>query len=580
MSTETRLRSRPTRRPTEAPRHDMAVGHKLERAQRCAWTVVWVGTLIAGLNLWSGWTSWTPSSFLAPLFVLVGLGGAAATWRVERVSGWWLQGAALGSVVLATLAQQGVGIHARQYYATDSAAFNQVAAHLLQRGVDPYSSAMDGADRLLQVPSNFWTYLMDGGYVNHLSYPAGSFLLQMPAVLLGFHHEIVDWLDLVAWLATAVLVFFLVPGYCRWVGPLLLIVATFANVFANGGTDAAFLPFLVVAVWQWDRFGADRRSSVVRWLGPIALGLACSIKQTPWFCVPFLVTGVFIEARAADRRPVRVAASYLGVVAAAFAAVNLPFVVWGPRSWLSGITLPFAKPLVADGQGLVSLGLHGPGSGVWLPPLSVAGLLVVVGLWIVFVGWYPALKRSWLFILPVSFFVAPRSLSTYLLDLAPVAIVAAVAVLPAPQSTLHVGSGRTRFGFGLAAASVAAATGVVSAIAFLLPPLSVDVLSVRHSDGGIAFDSVTLSVANDTAATVQPHFMVDLGNSHPGAFWNTAGNRPVVLGPHQQTVVTLYPVTRMGSPGRGQRWIVQAFTPSPDAVSISSTEVWRWGLPG
>ncbi len=137
-----------------------------------------------------------------------------------------------------------------------------------------------------------------------------------------------------------------------------------------------------------------------------------------------------IEARRGGRRPLPTAAAYLAVVVGIFLAVNRPFIVWSPVAWARGTFLPFLQPLVADGQGLVTLVLHGFAHGVSLPLLTVAGLLVLLSLLVAFVVAYPVMKRIWLILLPLSFFVAPRSLSSYLLDLYPAALVAAVSVAP------------------------------------------------------------------------------------------------------------------------------------------------------
>ena len=215
-----------------------------------------------------------------------------------------LQLSALGMVVASTLANQGIGIHTRRFYSTDSAAFNQVGAKLLLHGIDPYAATLGSAAKLLKAPAQFWTYTVAGGHVDHVSYPAGSILLQVPALALGFHHEVVDWLDLLAWVVTGVLIFALLPASVRWLATLLLLAPAFSGVFGSGGTDAAFLPFLVLAVWRWDRYGLGRSAGVARWMGPVALGLACSIKQTPWFCIPFLAIGLAVEARMSGRAAV------------------------------------------------------------------------------------------------------------------------------------------------------------------------------------------------------------------------------------------------------------------------------------
>ena len=324
---------------------------------------------------------------------------------------------------------------------------------------------------LLKVPAQFWTYTVNGGHVDHVSYPAGSILLQMPALALGFHHEVVDWLDLFAWIVTGVIIFVLLPTSIRWIAPLLLLAPAFTGVFSSGGTDAAFLPFLVLAVWRWDRFGLGRSAGVARWMGPVALGLACSIKQTPWFCVPFIAVGLVIEARRSGRSPVRTVVRYVAIVAGVFAVVNLPFVIWQPRPpGRGGPSCPSLQPLIADGQGLVTLVLHGIAHGVSLPLLTLAGLLVMVAELAAMAIWYPAMKRIWLLVLPLAFFVATRSLSTYLADLYPAAIVAAVSVAPAPRAVMAGARGRLRMPVGLVAIVPAVAAVCAGVLAFWSPP--------------------------------------------------------------------------------------------------------------
>ena len=50
-----------------------------------------------------------------------------------------LQLSALATSLAATLGHEGIGIHVRQYYSTDSGAFNQVAAQLALHGANPYT---------------------------------------------------------------------------------------------------------------------------------------------------------------------------------------------------------------------------------------------------------------------------------------------------------------------------------------------------------------------------------------------------------------------------------------------------------
>jgi uncharacterized membrane protein len=545
--------------------------------ERCAWSLVWLGTVLSGLAFWGSWSSWPPGGYLAPLIVVLGIVGTAATWLVRDPRGLVLQVAALVASLAATLGHEGIGIHVRHYYSTDSGAFNQVAAHLLVHGENPYTSSLASASNLLQTPVDYWTYTAAGGHITAVSYPAGSFLMEVPALLLGFHHQITDWVDLLAWLVTGALIFVLLPASLRWIGPLLVAVPLYADVFGSGGTDAVFLPFLVLAVWRWDRFCAGRGAGLARWVGPVALGLACSIKQTPWFCVPFLVVALFLEARASGRPPVRIAAGYLAIVAGVFGAVNLPFIIWQPAAWARGTVLPFDRPLVADGQGLVTLALHGVVRGASLPLLSVVSALVFVSLLAALVVWYPGMKRIWMLLLPLTFFVGARSLLTYLIDLFPAAIVAAASVA-AVSRPAHVRSvGRLRTPFALAALVPAAAAVVVAVLAFSAPPLQLEVKSFYSTNAATLLDSVTVDVHNTTAHTVEPHFMVTIGSSHPTGFWHTPDRRPVVLGPHASAVVILRPPVFTGAPTHGSYWLVQAYTSSPAALSSSPLQHWHLG---
>lgn len=561
---------------TPAPLITNGMAGGSDTVDRTIWSLVWLGVLSGGIALWGSWSSWSVGGIAAPLITLIGVVGLVATWLVPDPRSSLLQMAALGAAVVTILSGQGVSIHDRRFYNTDAAAFDQVAARVLAHGSNPYTTTMASAARLLHVPADFWTYTVTGTFVDHVSYPAGSFLIDVPAYVLGFHHEVVDWVDLYAWIVTGVLVFFLLPVTLRWLGVLLLLTPAFVGTFGSGGTDAAFLPFLVLAVWRWDRFGCGRTAGWARWVGPVALGVACSIKQTPWFCLPFLVVGIWMEAHRDGRRPGRVVAGYLAIVGSVFVAVNLPFIVWQPVAWARGTLLPFRTPLIPDGQGLVTLALHGVARGVSLPLLTAAGGLVLLTVLLAFVVWYPAMKRIWMLVVPVIFFVAPRSLSTYLLDLVPAALVAAVSVAPARRPEGQA-AGRRGGLPGLAVGISALASLVFAILAFVSPPLQISVQSVGTSGGATALDSVTVTVRNDTDRSVTPHFMVDVADTHPAGFWHPAHDRNFSLGPHRSSRVTLYPASFTGSPLHGSRWLVEAYTTSPDALSTSTPQLWRLG---
>jgi hypothetical protein len=560
----------PDSTPAEAPTGALV--------ERCGWSLVWLGVLIVGLDFWGAWTSWAGATVVAPLLVVAGVAGAAAVWWVRTPVTPVVRLTGLVGGLLAVAVPQGAGIHARQFYTTDSAAFDQVAARALVHGSDPYTTSMAPASNLLLSPWQYWSYTVDGGHVAHVSYPAGSFLMEAAAMVLGFHHAVTDWVDLGAWLVTGVLLYLMLPAAIRWVSVLVLLTPTYTHMFGSGGTDALFLPFLVLAVWRWDRFAVGRAADLTRWIGPVALGVACTIKQTPWFCVPFLVIGVWLESRQHDRDPWRVAAAYLGTVASAFVVINLPFIVWQPSAWARGSLLPLTQPLVADGQGVVTLALHGLTGGVLLPLLTAAGVVALVALLIAYVAWFPRMRRVWLFALPLVLLLPARSLSSYLLDCFPAALVAAVTVRPAADGHASPAPPSRRWaaaGVGTALAGVA----VLVVVAFASAPLHLSVRGFRTTDQGLALNRVTVTVHNGSDRPEHPHFLVSISGNHPTGFWTTVDGRPVVLGPGSTDTVVLVAPHYTWSPTFGSYWLVEAYTTGPDALSTSPIQQWKLGTP-
>lgn len=549
-----------------------AQGHHL--IERAAWSLVWLAILTTGVDVWSEWSAWPGMAIVSPLIVLTGIVGTTVVWSVRDPTSLLVQRFGFAAASATLLVGQGVAITTRRYYSTDSAAFNHVSSQLLLDGHNPYASSLAGAAQYLHPASSFWTYTVDGGHVTSISYPAGSFLLQAPLMALGVHHLPTDWLDLAAWLAAGVLLFVLLPTRIRWLAPVLMLSAVFVGSFANGGTDALYLPFLVLAVWRWDRFATSNPQGLARWLSPVALGIACSIKQGPWFCVPFLLLGVALEARAANLGVLRTTTRYALITGAVFLAINMPFIVWSPSQWWHAVLLPLTTHFVPDGQGLVSLALHGLSGGVDLTLLSLGGALVLLTLLAAMFVWYPALKRSWLFLLPLALFVPGRSLTNYLVDFVPVALVAASSVrrASAPARTTSRTTARLFVGVPLVA-------GVVVAIlAFGSAPLSVRIDSFTTADSLQRFASITVTVRNHSSRSLSPRFMIALDGGHPTGFWKRSLDRgSLPLAPGATATFTIRPPGWIWAPQRADYWLVDAYTSSPYALSTSTPNRWPLG---
>ena len=73
--------------------------------------------------------------------------------------------------------------------------------------------------------------------------------------------------------------------------------------------------------------------------------------------------------------------------AAVFVVVNLALHPLVTVRLADGTLLPFVQPLVADGQGLVTLALHGLTGGVVMPWLAAAAGLALVAVLVAFALW-------------------------------------------------------------------------------------------------------------------------------------------------------------------------------------------------
>ncbi|MGH9043590.1 MAG: hypothetical protein ACRDVP_01910 [Acidimicrobiales bacterium] len=545
--------------------------------ERCAWTLVWLGVLVGAVELWGSWWSWPPITVLAPALVALALVGMLICWCTDTPRSLLHQGLAILGALAAVGAPQVATIHNRLYYLTDAAALDHVAARVLVAGRNPYAGTLGAAASLLKVPSDFWTYTVGGGHIANVSYPAGSFLAYSPAFALGFHHQVVDWMDLYAWLASGLLLFFLLPRRIRWVGALIVVTGFFTTIFAGGETDAIYIPLAMLALYRWDRFALGRSAGVVRWMGPIALGIACTIKQTPWFLVPLLLIGLFIESHRAGGRWLRVTTSYLLVVLGVFSVVNLPFIIWGADRWWHGISTPLTQPLVADGQGLVSLALHGLTGGADLGLMLWASAAAYLGVLVAFALFYDWLKGLLVVLVPIAFFFAPRSLTGYLVDLVPIAIIGLLSVhwpskRPAPLKNPR----KRRLGHALLT-GIGAATAALSSFSLVGAPLALHVTSATIDTSQQGFLAVTLSVTNATNASLRPHFMVDVGGPHPSGFWLPKNGGDVVVAPHSSKTVTLVPPAPTYLPPYASHYVISAYS-SPRFLSTTA-QTWHNYLP-
>ncbi len=523
------------------------------------WSVVAVMLVFSGLQAWAGQLQFGLSLLASACLILGGLGSLVVIWlrfRVDLpVQLVLFLGAAVGFAVITTL----VILH-DPTYGTDEIAFDQYAAQLALHGADPYLRSMGPALGLFHVPDIYRTYLMTGGQVTRLSYPAGSFLAYLPFLAMGMHMQAAILVDGLAWVVGMALVWRLVPQTIGWVAPLLMLGVVYMGYAAGGVTDTLYVPLLVLAMWRWDRFADPAELSLARWIGPLALGIACAVKQTPWFLVPFLLIAIYQEARTRGADPRRVVARYALFVAAPFVAINADYLAHAPEAWIHSVILPLTAQTEPAGEGLVAFTIfqHAGGQLIFY---TVAGVAALVACIFAFVGWYKLLKRSWLFLLTIVFFWPTRSLGEYLIMLLPAALVGAISVRPGGWA----GWRPARYAVAVGVTAMA----VMAVLALTLPPyLSLRVLS-EHSTGALqTVDKLTLKVTNNSGRTTSPRYAVT-PTGQISSFWEKIGG-PSRIGPHSSAVVTLVAPDFQSMPPIVGGFIVDALTANPTQLATTS----------
>ncbi|XUX00859.1 MAG: hypothetical protein TUN42_02425 [Dehalogenimonas sp.] len=233
---------------------------------------------------------------------------------------------------------------------------------------------------------------------SRLSYPAGSFLISVPFVLAGMDNmQVVVGIFLVAAIAFGL---WRVPRGSRLIFALAAAVSLELWITGLIGLEKRLVvfPFMIAG---WLLIPKHPK------LAMLLLGAGAAAYQTVWFLVPF--ASLYSYHFWGIKRTV----AGLGLAVAAFAAINLPFIISDPTTWFTSVMAPMIDPLYPLGVGLVSLtetGIVNIQSSVVFTVLEIAAL--AGGLW-----WYYKNGSKYpstgllLAILPV--FFAWRSLGSY-----------------------------------------------------------------------------------------------------------------------------------------------------------------------
>lgn len=320
----------------------------------------------------------------------------------------------------------GLALHALtsdvlSHYASDALAFNQYSAQLLLHGRDPYGADMTPAYAQFGVPLGARTPSLQGGLVTIQSYPALGFLVYVPFLLVGISNVL--WVNVALLVAAVLLAYALVPPESRIAAGVLVVAVQEFVYFALGAvTDIVWVVPMVAVAACWD--------AAPEWAA-LWLGIACAVKQAPWFVVPLALV-FWWRVAANSAAPPKRYARLVGIFSAAFLVPNLAFIIWNAPAWLRGVFGPLSAHPRPFGTGFVQLLASGA-----LPPavalLTLPWIFALAICLYVYVR-YPQ-KYRWLPFLtaPVVLFFGPLSTANYFMYWPLVAYVYAARMAPAAE---------------------------------------------------------------------------------------------------------------------------------------------------
>ena len=530
------------------------------------------GVIIAWAFLLFGYNDSYP--WMSLVEVALGLGGivvvATALARTDDDVPTWLGALALVLSCAAFFTWCWIQIRVAPSYGTDESAFDQYAAYLFTHGHNPYTSSMAPAFPMFHVSPDGFTFRLDGTAVTQLSYPALSFLIYVPFLLLGFTTQTAIVVNVAAWGATIVLSYLYLP---RSLKPLAIVLGSYAiyTGFAVGGvTDAIYVPLLIVAVHAWDRWPRSRGWR--RWLSPTMMALAMCVKQTPWFVLPFLLAGFVLETRAEGRTwkgSLRPALDYVGRLALVALFVNGYFIAIDPRAWLAGVFTPFVDHLVPAGEGLVAISDFMSVGGGSLSAYTFLVFAMALASMVVFVVAYRRVKGLMVFFPTIILFFASRSYSNYLVMLLAPALVAACSMTTASWTSRpgFLGRGARTARIALAVSLSLVAAGVV-AVVVIAQPVSIQIRSVSTTGQLATVIDAQVSVTNRTSHSLTPVFSAQTGGALTVP-WNVVSG-PATLVAHETAYYDLQAPNFFAQPSLTGGFQIVALTTSPDAMSVSA----------
>jgi uncharacterized membrane protein len=304
-------------------------------------------------------------------------------------------------------------------YGTDVIAFAHGGGEILLDGQNPYAASSNEVREIAERFGVQLTRTSDGSVIDWLiSYPAAHVLSFATFLAVGISD--LRWGILIVELLALAVIWRVLSPKARLFAPFVLLLEPFLSVVFTGGgvTDWLWvLPLAITAVCL--------NRGLYGYAG-LALGIACAVKQHPWFVVPFVLVWVIQTLRSESGNKLSESArASLGAfvigTASGFLVPNIPFLLWEPAGWLESVLSPALGNMVADGHGLALLVSR---ELLDLPAGVFAALVVtsVVAGAVVYARFFDRLQNLLWVIPPVVMFLSYRSLHSYFVFWIPIAV--------------------------------------------------------------------------------------------------------------------------------------------------------------
>lgn len=229
---------------------------------------------------------------------------------------------------------------------TDETLLTLYAAHVFIRGLNPYSpGVMNNAFAFYNFPVYLGTPFTTGGYVHSITYPALSFIIQIPSVVFNFPTSYI------------MLPFLVLPAFLIWLKawsakkwsesifvlfPLLGLLI-YSSQASNADLNPVWLSLLMISYFVLPKTK----------LSGVFLGLSVAVKQLPIFSIPFYF--YFIYREYGFRRAIL----WILIAFTTFLAINGYFMFENFSGFLSSIIQDEISPMIGVGSGPSQLSFLG-----------------------------------------------------------------------------------------------------------------------------------------------------------------------------------------------------------------------------